>query len=245
MSTFGERLKIFRESKGYDTQGKFAKRVKISPSTISSYENGAVTPGYDKIALIKEAFPDADINYLITGIEKHENKGKTTLHEPNTQYGVDVAASNKVDINSGNSLRKLPLLTMNKLARLRTKADILAYAQIQIIDENYAILPEHNYCDLFVEIDGDAMDPTFEPLEKVAVRLKLNTKYIEAGRAYILNIMGDLVIRRVFETENPEKVLLVADNENYPPQIIERSWIEYMLTVHAIVKGNTGKRLAA
>ena len=245
MSTFGERLKKFREDKGYDSQGKFAKKVKIHPSTISSYETADVSPGTDKLQLIKEAFPNDDIEYLATGIRKDkkyaiDQNSTANIHEPASVYSINRNVSGKTTLVSHEIPRKLPALTMNKLARITTKEDLEALLNVSIVESDpYAVLPEYNYCNLYVEVEGDAMNPTYGPFEKVGVKIKTDTTFIEAGRTYIINVLGDLVIRRVFETEDKNQVILKADNKNYPDQIIERKWIVYMLSVHAVTKGHT------
>lgn len=255
-NTFKNRFLEFRKSiKPKCSQEKLAGILGISQGIISQYESGKSRPEREVLKKIELAFPWLNQDWLMDGTgemrapikyitENDENTG-LTLHDFQKPYSLqtDEEKSNRIDLI--NQQRKLPLLTMNKLARFQSKEEILTLTDLLKNEESYAVLPEHNFCDYFVEIDGDDMFPTFEPQEKVAARLKTSTTFIKAGAAYILNVEGDILIRRVYETENPDLVKLVADNINYPAQIIRREWIKFIFSVHAVLKNHTGKRLAA
>ena len=73
MKAVGNRLKAYRESKGYKEQADFLNAILdkiktgISQGNLSQWENGRYMPSYEKLSLIKKAFPDLDIDYIITG----------------------------------------------------------------------------------------------------------------------------------------------------------------------------------
>ena len=78
MSNFPNRMRELRSSRHF-TQDDLSKRLGISKSTISMYENGNREPDFETLELIADFF-NVDMNYLI---------GKTT-----------VASSSLIDIDS-------------------------------------------------------------------------------------------------------------------------------------------------
>jgi DNA-binding XRE family transcriptional regulator len=65
----GERLKEFRESRGYRSRNKFAKFVKVGTSTINAIEWNQNEISETICKEIKKAFPELNILWLLEGKE--------------------------------------------------------------------------------------------------------------------------------------------------------------------------------
>lgn len=65
--TFGERLKIFRKEKRFNTQASFAEKCEIDRGLIAMWESSASKPSGDKMNKITKAFPDVNPDWLLNG----------------------------------------------------------------------------------------------------------------------------------------------------------------------------------
>ena len=61
-----ERFKLLLEEKGL-TATKFAALIKVNASAMSHILNGRSKPGFDVLDKIAQAFPDVNLNWLISG----------------------------------------------------------------------------------------------------------------------------------------------------------------------------------
>ncbi len=61
-----ERFKLLLKEKNL-TATNFAALIKVNASAVSHILNGRSKPGFDVLDKIAEAFPDIDLNWLITG----------------------------------------------------------------------------------------------------------------------------------------------------------------------------------
>ena len=76
-----ERFKQLLEEKGL-TATRFASMIKVNASAMSHILNGRSKPGFDVLDKIAQAFPELNLNWLISG------KG--------TMYGVPVSPVQEV-----------------------------------------------------------------------------------------------------------------------------------------------------
>lgn len=61
-----DRFKLLLEEKGL-TATKFAALIKVNASAMSHILNGRSKPGFDVLDKIAQAFPDVNLNWLISG----------------------------------------------------------------------------------------------------------------------------------------------------------------------------------
>ena len=102
MDTIGKRIEfIFRQS-GY-TKVRFSKAIGISDSGLNKIMGG-VNPRYDTIMSILKAFPETDLEWLITG-DKSEgiNHYQTKVGEQQLKYGNNLIN----DIGLRQELKKI------------------------------------------------------------------------------------------------------------------------------------------
>lgn len=103
-------------------------------------------------------------------------------------------------------------------------------------------LPDYNHCDTVIEVDGDSMYPTFSSKDQVICKKKESMRFIETGKPYVINVDGEFVVKRIFDHEAAEKLILRSDNPYYPDQIIEREWVRDIFKIHGVISNNTGER---
>ena len=79
-----ERFKQLLEEKGL-TATKFAALIKVNASAMSHILNGRSKPGFDVLDKIAQAFPDVNLNWLISG------KGELFNITPDKEKQAEVA----------------------------------------------------------------------------------------------------------------------------------------------------------
>lgn len=98
-----ERFKQLLEEKNL-TATRFAAMIKVNASAMSHILNGRSKPGFDVLDKIAQAFPDVNLNWLISGKGSLYNTGipsatfveKTPLFEvPNQERGQVVLSDEK------------------------------------------------------------------------------------------------------------------------------------------------------
>lgn len=82
-----ERFKQLLEEKGLSAT-KFAALIKVNASAMSHILNGRSKPGFDVLDKIAQAFPDVNLNWLISGkgelsnyLSEKENKSETPVQK--------------------------------------------------------------------------------------------------------------------------------------------------------------------
>ena len=90
-----ERFKQLLEEKGL-TATKFAALIKVNASAMSHILNGRSKPGFDVLDKIAQAFPDVNLNWLISG--KGELFNITPGKEKQTEVAVQKSLFEKTGI---------------------------------------------------------------------------------------------------------------------------------------------------
>jgi len=242
MDKFGERLEFFlaKEDIGITSA---AKKIGIPQTTLSSYKNGTKFP-HDFIEKVEKAFPELNTTWLVTGKGEMLVKQRgNTLHEDQEKYSKTDNSNKKPPLDL--EADKIPVISMNRLARLKKKEDIIKLYKSDELPEGFAIVPEMGFCNAYIKMLGDTMHPTIKPGEEMFCELQTDLRFIEFGVAYIINVAGRIIARRIYGTLDPTIVKLVADNDEYPEMDIEKSLIEYLYVIHKFVRGDTGRQIAA
>jgi phage repressor protein C with HTH and peptisase S24 domain len=245
MGNFGTRLEEFRVYKKYRSQELFAETMGLSQKNITSWVAGNM-PTSKNLQKITSRFPEVNQDWLLSGMGEMLNKQQgITLHENQEHYSKSDTKTKVVTLGSQPDATKLAVLTMNSLARIKTKKELEAFISQKELPEGFAIIPEFDHCNAYLEMDTDEMAPTIEINEKMVCRLKTNINHISPGRMYLINVDGDLTVRRIYLTDNPNILRLEADNPFYPAYEIQKDSIEYMFTIHGQLRRPTSRRIAA
>lgn len=92
----GERLKLFRVGKGFKSRLPFSEKLNISNTSISDIEKNKRELSDNLLAIIKDKFPDADVEWLKTGnskklltTEKLNSEVENVLNESHSEFKRD------------------------------------------------------------------------------------------------------------------------------------------------------------
>lgn len=80
--------------------------------------------------------------------------------------------------------------------------------------EGYAELPDGVYADFALKCKGDSMTPTFQPGDLVLIHQQ---PQVEPGQIAAVGIDGEATLKRFYQ--QPDGIVLVADNPAFPPQV--------------------------
>lgn len=184
-----DRLKAYLKEKNI-SQADFA--IEIGAST--GYVNAIVkTIGSDKLAIIREKFPDLNIGWLLTGegeMLKSATAAPATTENGVPFYDMDVTAS---ITESFNDVRE----------------------EVQY----YINFPPLNDCDAAFPVYGDSMVPDFYPGEVILVREIRNVDSMLWGEPYLVITNADCdnlrTIKNVYLSEDRQRFILRATNPRY------------------------------
>lgn len=208
-----DRLKAYLKEKNI-SQADFA--IGIGAST--GYVNAIVkTIGSDKLAIIREKFPDLNIGWLLTGegeMLKSATAAPATTENGVPFYDMDVTAS---ITESFNDVRE----------------------EVQY----YINFPPLNDCDAAFPVYGDSMVPDFYPGEVILVREIRNVDSMLWGEPYLVITNADCdnlrTIKNVYLSEDRQKFILRATNPKYSGDtIVPRDCVLKIF----LVKGKVNRR---
>lgn len=80
--------------------------------------------------------------------------------------------------------------------------------------EGYAELPDGVSADFALKCKGDSMVPTFQPGDLVLIHQQ---PQVEPGQIAAVGIDGEATLKRFYQ--QPDGIVLVADNPAFPPQV--------------------------
>ncbi|MBP3038101.1 helix-turn-helix domain-containing protein [Bacillaceae bacterium Marseille-Q3522] len=189
----GDKIKKLRKEKRM-TQADLSKKLKVAPTSVSSWERNENNPLMDKITIMSKLF-DVPISYFFDS---------DVIKEEPAEYIVGVNNADAVDlpivgrISCGNGVvafhdvegyESIPVdwVTGGEYFFLRAKGDSMINARI---------------------LDGDLL-------------LIRKQEDVENGEIAAILIEEDAVLKRVYKTGN--NTILQSENPKYPPILLDKS----------------------
>lgn len=196
MEEFKARLaKFFSEYLGI-TQNSFEDSCGITHGTISSIK--VKGPSVDVLAKISSAYPELDLNWLVTGKGKMVNTGEKNDEERKVDRGT----------------HPLPLLPIEAFAG----PGLPAYEDERV--EDFYTVSEFKNSDFLIRVKGDSMVPRFNGGDIVACKKvdRDRVYFLQWNRAYVIYTESQgVMIKRVQPSEREGYIKCVSDNEKYAP----------------------------
>lgn len=219
---FGDRLKKFREAKGY-TQEQLAELVGVAKTTITGYERGNRTPDVAKIKKLAKALGVTGDELLDTGIDKKkapsisdEAKQVATRYEKLDSRGqgavlailsYEESKAEVVEPVNGPTEPEKPETRTIPLYRTPAAAGYLSPTEGQDFDD-YEI-PYDLPGDFAVRIDGDSMEPYIHDGEIVRC---VRSNGLQIGEVGIFYVDGDTLCKQ-FCTDGQNLYLLSLNRD--------------------------------
>ena len=101
------------------------------------------------------------------------------------------------------------------------------------------VVPEFEIAkaEFVIRASGSSMYPKYSNGDILACRKIKDILFFQWGKVYVIDSSQGCLVKRVFEHENPEMVLLVSDNkEKYPPFAIPKNDIRSLSIVLGVIR---------
>lgn len=162
-------------------------------------------------------YPDLSADWLLTGEGPMFRSDLPAAH-PATESGAGI-----------------PLIPIEAVAGLPTDDPV----GTRFIDCAHYIIPD--FANLNVEymirVSGSSMYPKYSNGDILACRRVHDVLFFQWGKIYVIDSSQGALVKRVFQDEDPDRILLVSDNrENYPPFSIPKSDIRSLSIVVGVIR---------
>lgn len=195
------------------TPTNFSQKIGVSEGTIRKLLTQNTALRSDTLEKISQNFTDIDIDWLITG------RGGMLRNE-----------QSPVALSTG-----IPLIPIDVIAGI--PAGDLDACLVQ--DSQKYIVPEFQnlHVDYLIRVSGSSMYPKYSNGDILACRKIDDIQFFQWGKIYVIDSSQGALVKRVFEDNDPERILLVSDNrEKYPPFSIPKSDIRSVSIVLGVIR---------
>ncbi len=227
-----ERIIQFIEKEGI-SKNKFYTRTGISNGTLD--KKSGITG--DTILKIHKAYPDINLEWLITGEGEMVKSSIFSLHSNLQSIREQYAAVVNIDpttipeasfLGAEPPLEFIPIFAYNEVHRCH----------------GYLSIPKLGMCDGAGYVSSDSMYPLIKPGDIVCYKTANHTPVIHWGEAYIvfLRIDGEefLTIKNINKSDKKEGyVTLSSYNQSYQPKDVPLECIQWKALIKAYVSYNT------
>lgn len=191
--TIKERLIKFIEHKGV-TKYNFYKTVGLSNGFLD--KEGAIYSS--KCELISEAFPDLNIDWLITG------RGNMSLHSK--AYSISDLDNNVI------SEPMVPLVNFGAVAGSSSSNFSITDDDIQ---DNY-VVPDFQNIQFMIRVQGSSMYPKYTAGDIVACRILHEPSFIQWNKVHVLATKEQgILIKRLKKGTTKDTYCCVSENKEY------------------------------
>ena len=228
-SNFIERLQCFMEKKGVN-DNQMTVNAGLSVGLIGKAKvsgKGMSSMNIEKILL---AYPELSADWLLTGvgemIKKDSNDVQAQLEQPVEDYTKTVQ-----QVPEG-SLEGIPLIPLSAMAGAFSGESFVMEYEC----ERY-VIPAFKGADFLIQIKGDSMQPTYYSGDLVACqRMPLNDIFFQWNKAYVLDTIQGPLIKRIMPGSDADHILIVSDNNSYPPFELHKDQFNGVALVRGLVR---------
>lgn len=205
-------LLIFIKEKNL-TKTDFYKITGLSNGFLDKGESVTST----NLETILKHFPELSADWLITG-SGPMLRSNLPVAQPTTEPGAGI-----------------PLIPIEAIAGIPAGENI----GIRFIDCAHYVIPEFTNLNVeyMIRVSGSSMYPKYSNGDILACRRIHDVLFFQWGKIYVIDSSQGALVKRVFQDEDPDRILLVSDNkEHYPPFSIPKSDIRSLSIVVGVIR---------
>lgn len=230
-------------------KSQFAKKLGVKPQTINTWEN---RNSFD-LELIYSKCEYISGDWLLTGEGEmlKSNHGEPSKAPSTTKKAKDqeigdshqtpsqpTASSSMPTTSAG--IHKLPQGSQKGIPLIPVSAMAGAFtSDISVMEyecERY-VVPSFEGADFLIPVKGDSMQPTYLSGDLVACqKISLTDIFFQWNKTYVLDTDQGALIKRVCQGSDTDHILLVSDNECYPPFELSLSHLHAIALVRGIIR---------
>jgi phage repressor protein C with HTH and peptisase S24 domain len=211
-----ERIVQLIENKGIAKE-KFYTEIGM---TSANFRGKAKETPLNSIAIenILSVIPDVNPEWLLTGKGPMLKKNNIVLKE-----------------DRPNPTKSVPLIPIDAIAGFAEDNNI----SVKYEDCEQYLVPEfeRSGVEFVIRVSGSSMYPKYANGDILACRKIYDILFFQWGKVYVIDSSQGQLVKRVFEHENQDFILLVSDNkEKYPPFPIPKSDIRSLSIVLGVIR---------
>lgn len=228
------------------TKSGIAESLGLKPSKFSEILNNRMKAGTDTIAALCEKYSFSPYWILMgegTMLVPGELKGRSKPSRAilplsyieelqKAQAQEDLIRKGKAHQVAKKSNEGIPLIPLSAMAGAFTgDTSVMEYEC-----ERY-VIPAFKGADFLIQVKGDSMQPTYYSGDLVACeRVPLNDIFFQWNKTYVLDTKQGPLIKRIMPGSDSEHILIVSDNNNYPPFELSKDQFYGVALVRGIVR---------
>mgnify|MGYP001641307755 FL=1 len=193
-------------------QNTFEKKVGWSTGYINNIKSSI---GSDKISSIIKEYPLLNLSWLLTG----EGEMLRTA----------------TDDSAADKQKALPLIPFEALAGYLSTDN----EGVMVEDCERYVIPEFDRrgAEFIIRVSGSSMYPKYSNGDLLGCKKVNDVLFFQWGKIYVLDTSQGALVKRVYEHENKDFVMLVSDNKKvYPPFPIPKSDIRSLSIVVGVIR---------
>lgn len=213
-----ERLLALIDHFANGNKTQFAGMIGVSPQGLSTW-------------ISRDTFDTERIYSKCVGVSPHwllTGEGPM-LENDNTgcQHQIEPAHHVPDNVQEG-----IPLIPLSAMAGAFTgETSVMEYEC-----ERY-VIPAFKGADFLIQVKGDSMQPTYYSGDLVACqRVPLNDLFFQWNKTYVLDTAQGPLIKRIMPGSDSSHVLIVSDNDSYPPFELSKSQFHGVALVRGLVR---------
>ena len=211
-NTVKERIISFLKEKKL-SQSAFEKSTGLSNGYVNNISKGI---GAEKLQRIIEVYPELSQVWLLTG------EGEM-LRTPTADTAANMPQ------------KALPLIPFEAIAGYLSTDN----EGVRLEDCERYVIPEFDRrgAEFIIRVSGSSMYPKYSNGDLLGCKKIENILFFQWGKIYVLDTSQGALVKRVYEHENDDFVMLVSDNKDvYPPFAIPKSDIRSLSIVVGVVR---------
>jgi transcriptional regulator with XRE-family HTH domain len=184
MKSIGSRIRIARKNMGF-TQGELGKKLKVSATQISKWEDPQGNPRVNTLKKVAKALAVPIENFL-----DHQNEQDCTIQEEVLEYGKKAL----VPFPKASPLTTIPLFNASLGLGWRTPP-IQEMTDMAPVVVHKSVLKGKKGPFIAARVEGDSMLPILESGDIVVIAT--GEKKICPGKIYAVRLEGELAVKKV------------------------------------------------
>jgi phage repressor protein C with HTH and peptisase S24 domain len=197
------------------------------PQDINSYKDKQnISTDQIKVEESEDEVKDMAIQSISKNPDSHQTPSQPTASSsmPTTSAGIRKLPQ--------GSQKGIPLIPLSAMAGAFT-SDI---SVMEYECERY-VVPSFEGADFLIPVKGDSMQPTYLSGDLVACqKISLTDIFFQWNKTYVLDTDQGALIKRVCQGSDTDHILLVSDNECYPPFELSLSHLHAIALVRGIIR---------
>lgn len=200
------------------------------------------------IEKILYSYPDLNAEWLLTGegemLKASIPSTNDTSCDEKKEIGVEkneeIQRQSEKNCDYSSHIHKLPEGCTEGIPLIPASAMAGAFtSDISVMEyecEHY-IIPDFKGADFLIRVKGDSMQSTYYSGDLVACqKISMNDIFFQWNKTYVLDTDQGPLIKRVLPSQNNNSILIVSDNENYPPFELDKSQLHAIALVRGIIR---------